>query len=697
MKDIIPRKIDPLDHQKESLGEKFRRNNPTETPYAVDSVIYSHAKTHELADFITKHNFINKIVFNLGLFSILILSATFIIISLSIASEIYRFKDSVMSSGYKGMRYLELAKNNLSSFDLEKSSLYFKKSLEEFNNADNKFSKAKLITAPASVIPFASKYEKNAENMIIIGKNISKIGIEVTDFARQNPNSKNDPKETIYKIESRLPQIMQELDKIDISLSKIDTNILDNNIAPKVEKMKVVFPKIKKYVALGNQLSLQLPTITGLAQEKNYLLIFQNNNEMRGTGGFIGSFGILKMKDAEIKDFYVDDIYKLDNPYSKAVAAGKAIYVAPPLPMNPASTGNWALRDSNLDPDFSKTAKNIISFYKTETKYAENNKYPERIDGIISVTPTVLEKILKITGPIKLDDYGITINSGNLLETLQIEVEAGKDKQDSKNPKTILGNIKDKLVTKISSLNTQETKQLLFSMLEMIDEKHMLIYSTDNEIQKIADALNWTGKIDNKPNDDFLMVVNNNFGGGKSSLKVNEDLQQEIIIKEDGSIIKNLTITREHTSDYLYKYYDPWAKREMWLVGINKNYIKIYTPNGSRLIKAEGFENKIDIYNEDGKTVFGSEFSLAPKEKKTAQISYELPFKINPDNNIAKYSLITQKQPGSLGSKLKTIIKIPDGMVTRSFGGNIEKKQESFNGILSTDLFFYLTYSNKNH
>ena len=689
MKDLILVKS-----KKSKLKEKFKQDNLSIGSSSFDSVNYFDDLHIKNIDFYNRMNYLNKILFNFLVFSVFVLSTFLIIIILSITSRIIETKNKVLNSGYSGIKALELAQDNLLKLDTENSSYYFKLAFKHFEEAELEYSKIKPVTASLSIIPIASNYQKNAKNIKDLGQRISTLGTETTEIIKEISYLKNkDPIELIQNIEKHNFLINKEIEIIEKKLSQVDTQFLDKDLASKIEKIKIIFPEAKKYFKILEDFYKKTPEIAGLTEEKNYLIVFQNNNEMRSTGGFIGSFGILKIKNGEIGEFFIDDVYTLDEKYSEAIIGGLTPYIPLPYPITSRFTGHWSLKDSNIDPDFSKTAKTIIDFYKIESKLTGDKKYPEKIDGVISITPTVLEEILNILGPITLEDYGITLNSDNLLETLQIEVESGKDKQVGKNPKTILEILKITLMEKFSTLKPGEARNIFFETIKKLDEKHIILYSENNEIQRFFSKLGWIGEIKKTENEDFLMIINNNFGGGKSSLKIDEGIEQEINIENDGSITKEVKITREHTSDYYLKYFDPWLKQEMWLVGDNNNYIKIYVPKGSKLIKAEGFANKIDIFNEDDKTAFGSNLSVKPKQKKTATLSYELPFKINKGDSL-KYSLIMQKQPGSIGSNIKTKINLPADAEIKSSIGNLEKKKDTFfSGILSLDRYIYILYS----
>lgn len=693
MKDLILVKTEK-NKEERYLRKKFEKDNLSVSPETIDSLTGYDSRNKEFFDLNSRINFLNKLLFNFLVFAVLVLTTFFLIIILSITSKTLEIKNKVLSSGVLGLKSLELAKDSFLKLDAEKSEYYFKLALQHFEEGNLEFSQAKLLTASLSILPVVSNYQQNAKNILDLGESVSEVGIEVTGIFKEisSIGDKEKVSQAIENIKKHSALIKEEIKSIENSLSRINTKFLDKNIALQIENIKKAMPQMKEYLGLTEDLLEKMPEVLGFDKEKNYLLVFQNNNEMRSTGGFIGSFGILKLKDGEIKDFFIDDVYKLDKKYSEAVGKGLTSYLEPPFPMDPKATGNWALRDANLNPDFPKTAETILDFWKKEVQFSENKKYPQEVDGIVSITPTVIEEILSILGPISLDEYGFSLDSGNLLETLQLEIEAGKDKQQGKNPKTILETLKNKLMEKFSSLKGEKAQKIISAIVTKLDEKHILLYSKDKEIENLAKKLKWTGEVKEEEGDDFLMVINNNFGGGKSSLKIDEFIEQEINIKEDGTIVKNVKITREHTSDYYLKYFDPWTKEEKWLVGVNNNYIKVYIPQGSKLIKAEGFENKVDVYNEGEKTAYGSNFTLEPKQKKTVSISYELPFRVK-SGKLMKYSLYMQKQAGSLGSKTETRIKLPDRAKVESSNGNINQKDVYFLGIISQDRSFYLTYS----
>ena len=130
--------------------------------------------------------------------------------------------------------------------------------------------------------------------------------------------------------------------------------------------------------------------------------------ELRPTGGFIGSFGLITFDGGRLSDLTVNDVYTADGQLNG--------HVEPPLPIkNYLGEASWWLRDSNWDPDFPTSAKRAEWFLDKELG--------KKVDGVIATDLYPIKEILKVTGSVFLSDYNSTITSENLYETTQNEVQ----------------------------------------------------------------------------------------------------------------------------------------------------------------------------------------------------------------------------------------------------------------------------------
>jgi len=407
--------------------------------------------------------------------------------------------------------------------------------------------------------------------------------------------------------------------------------------------------------------------------KRDYLLLFQNNRELRPTGGFIGTYGILSIKDFEIKRLFIDSIYNPDGQLSEKID--------PPEPLK-LVTNNWAMRDANWYFDFRKSADKIVEFFEKEGGFTPY--------GVIAMTPTVFERLLEITGPIYFEKYNLYLNASNFVDLVQ-----KKTSKRNRDPKRFLKDFTPLFLEKLNSLKLEKKIKIFKEILDLLERKHILLFFYDKDLQNLVEKFGFDGRIKNTSLD-YLAIVNANLGGAKSSLDIEEKIELKVQIDFDGSVINTLSILKNHCGSY------------NWPSGINFNYLRILVPEGSKLISAFGFDKKeslsrdengiaykrdldgnLDIRKEGGKTSFGGWLVTLPSEQRLAVVSYRLPFKTK-----NKYSLLFQKQPGIDDTEIKVFIKLPKGkkLIKSNFFFKKEKDFYSFSFSSEKDQFLEIDF-----
>ncbi len=418
---------------------------------------------------------------------------------------------------------------------------------------------------------------------------------------------------------------------------------------------------------------------------------------MRASGGFIGSYALVDFYDGRIKNIEAPGggSYDTEAGLYARVAAPEPLHLVNPL---------WHFWDSNWWPDWPKSAEKIMWFY-------EKSDGPT-VDGVISFTPTVIEDILSVIGSIDMSDkYGAIINADNFWLTVQgiaeqksaaaaaIQLNEEEKKEEKHEPKKIIGDLLDVIIEEMPKrLNKENITELIKIFEKNLNEKHILFYFTDDELQKKVEEYGWDGKI-KQSFKDYLAVINTNIAGGKSDKKIRETISHEAEVMGDGSIINTVIIKREHTG----------VKNEPFSGVRNVNWMRIYVPLGSELLEARGFKqpdeiyfenpenswqndpdlrreefdfkihsaSKTKIYEESWKTVFANWTMVDPGKTAVIYLKYKLPFKIDKKDNssimekiknyfsasrepLCPYSFLAQKQSGSLSSSINSKLILAD-------------------------------------
>ena len=600
--------------------------------------------------------------------------------SADIFSRGMKMKGEVLGVSQDGYASLNDAAQNIKDRRFDQSATDFTKAAQSFAQASQSFDEWNATLVDLSqFFPLVSKLS-SGKNAVEAGRHIALAGQSLNGALSVLSEVKNplDAKanvsllEVFQKTESSVSQSKSELILAQESLDNVKVDDLPEDKREKFIKVKTQLPVM---IGMMNDFSDSdhiLSDLLGGNGPRKYLFLFQNNHEMRATGGFIGSYGLLDIANGRVRKFFVDGIFNPDGQLKESIV--------PPKPIQKMSAA-WSLHDSNWFPDFPTSAEKAISFY-------EKTGGPT-VDGVITLTPTVMQKLLRVTGPIRMDAYDKTLNADNFIEEVQQEVEVDYDKTENK-PKQILADLAPILLDKL--FNVSDGKQALATAQafeEGLGEKQILMYSRNADIQKIVDDAGWSGRILDTQKD-YLSVINTNINGYKTDGVVDESIEHKASVQEDGSIIDTVTVTRKHNGGHTDK--DWWNR-------VNADYMRVYVPQGSKLISAEGqthesVESPLDydklgfkrdqdidrqessiaidpstgtqVYDEAGKTVFGNWVYVSPQETVTITYNYLLPFKIQPESEekggFDSYSFIAQKQSGSAGSALVASVDFPSRM-----------------------------------
>ncbi len=428
-----------------------------------------------------------------------------------------------------------------------------------------------------------------------------------------------------------------------VTLAKTEIDAVDPNHYPNIwlgSKVRTGLEKLKKltdegstFISDAKPLIKILPNLLGDPTEKKYLILFQNDKELRPTGGFITAFAIFRLDHGIVHVDTSSDIYTIDNTISnKPVAPRPLLLYLPKVPQ-------FNLRDSNLSPDFVTSMQTFMDMYK---------KAPgsTKVDGVIAVDTTALIAAMNILGDIQVDGGTYSTKNDPRCNCPQViyalEEYADQPLQIIKqNRKGIIGDLMYAIMNKAFSSSPKLYWGPLFqTILTETSQKHILFDSFNKDAQAGLEALNASGRILSF-NGDYLHINEANFGGAKSNLFVTEAVTQNYEVKSDGSIAKTVTIN----------YKNPFppsdcnlAHGNLCLNAVLRDWIRIYVPKGSQLVTSQGSEVKLTSYEELGKTVFEGFLTVRPQGVAKFTITYTLPFKLAANSSLP---VLIQKQPGT--------------------------------------------------
>ena len=353
-------------------------------------------------------------------------------------------------------------------------------------------------------------------------------------------------------------------------------------------------------------------------EERVFLILFQNNMELRPGGGFIGSFGILKIRDGHVTQFNVHDTGNFDGRIPDTVT--------PPYPMQQTlKINSWKFRDSNWSPDFKENALQAIDFYRM-------GNGEEKFDGVIGVTTNVLTSFLDITGPVEIEGYPGTYGSENAVLDLEYQVEKGYRDQGitAGERKSVMGLLGNEILSRVKALSLSKQYALTLAIFQDLNQKDIQFWFADKNWQDSVSAAGWDGNFDRNFDRDFLAVVDANLASFKSDLFINRSIAYTVDLRGE-KIQSQLEITYEHKAekrDFMTKEY--------------QTYLRVYAPHGGWFGTISGEASLPPVYGEYlGKRFVGVLVHVPLGTTKTVSFDYELPAELR-DN----YDLKIQKQAG---------------------------------------------------
>jgi nucleoside-diphosphate-sugar epimerase len=463
-------------------------------------------------------------------------------------------------------------------------------------------------------------------------------------------------------IDDQYQKINLLLQEIFLKTGLVQTEIEKVNQSSLVDQLKVRsivdpyyqnLPGWRDQLFKAQQLYQTLPSLLGFDQKKTYLVLFQNNMELRPTGGFIGSYALVTFDKGRLMDWQIFDIYDADGQLRG--------HVEPPATLKKyLGEANWYFRDSNWDPDFGLSAKRAEWFLDKEIG--------RQVDGVIGVNLQTALNILKATGPVTVADYNETVSDSNLFDRAEYHAEVNFF-PGSTQKKDFLAALSTALVEKIKILEQDKWPSLANQLLFSLDQKALLFSLHDPEAATIFNRYGWTGQLlaepklfinsqDSLDSSDYLMVVDSNVGVNKANYFLKQEQQWKATLNKDGQWRKKLVVV--YTND---------SPSESWPGGRYKDYCRIITSKNNKLVKLSfglGLDSleTVDLTaleKEDSpdKQIYGYYFKVPTGEKRylVADFEDEKTWAFTGQN--WRYGLRWQKQPGSPNSELQIEINYP--------------------------------------
>lgn len=538
----------------------------------------------------------------------------------------------------------------------------------------------------------AQKQRADTLQKLEVGDQLSETMVESMDAAitlqHIYDDTSNDPKNDFMHATATLKNSLLVVQKLQAEGG------LPKEVRSKLDEVKDVISLIENTIDT-------YPSLLGFEGKRTYLLLFQNNMELRPGGGFIGSYGLLEVDKGKMTKFKINDVYDADGQLKD--------HLEPPYPLRRyLGASHWYLRDSNFAVDFITNATQAINFLQLETG--------QKVDGVIAIDTAFLKNMLAVFGSVNVVDYKETVTPENFY--LLTQTYAEKDFfPGSTQKKDFLRSLANTLLLELTEKKEIPYRKFLQKIGESIREKHLLFAFPDNATQQLFTVNNlssslWDGrKKRSNTFTDFLGVIDANLGTNKANYYLNRSVQQDVVIDNKGEVRTTVSVTYANTST-----------KTSAFGGDYKNYVRFIVPANASLqsvaidkqpVQTTGAitdptdftrgsfippkELEVDETQVDGKTSIGFFVIIPTGSTKTVSITYSLPRVISVEEPVFTYDLRLFKQPGTNADPYALFMAYPSSFILVEaekgivdVGGKI-----SFSTNLSTDKNIRASFSKK--
>ena len=406
-------------------------------------------------------------------------------------------------------------------------------------------------------------------------------------------------------------------------------------------RLATLVDRLDKYLSplqFALQGALLAPELLGASEPKSYLILAQNDDELRATGGFISGVGLLRIDQGRILELDFQDSYAVDDLSQP--------HAEPPQPLRDHMWAQiWLLRDANWSPDFPTAAQVAAQIYQQDQGVA--------VDGVIAIDQQAVRLMVRALGSIRLEGYEESVTADNVIQLARQywasplgEGTLGEGAADWwAHRKDFMGMLMQAALAELEGkVAPAEAIELAKAIQRAMEEKHILIWLDDATVAELLREAGWDGTI-LAAGGDYLMVVDTNVGFNKVNPNVDEAIDYWVTIDEVGNVHSVATLTYHNRSTREVEECVQEARYDLTYEGMMNrcywDYLRLYVPQGAKL--GEATRNPLptgSLYrrlsgagagsgepdigpSEKGKEVFGTFFVVPPQESKEVRFAYE--------------------------------------------------------------------------
>lgn len=499
-----------------------------------------------------------------------------------------------------------------------------------------------------------------------------KTVLESLEYKVEEAEGENSEDLQMRALFATLPEIGQiyedlEPDVLDLihTLDKIDPEYIPDNLPGDLKQKALLARDFENdFNQISDELKKSfdvLPDLMGANHPTTYLIVFQNEKELRSSGGLLSAFATVTIDKGEL----VGEIKSVDmwdlQLYLWSIGSMPGYHNEyGQLQLMLEGCGGHELRaqDAGVSPDVHLTLDMFKDYYDIANRY-NPQKFPG-YDYIVSINTFFASDMISLVEPVELVN-GQVITEDNMAMEIFARTTIRKGNTDPSR-KYAIGEVATVAKEKFTKLPSSEFPEFGELMIDTILEKNLVLYSKNPVETKYFDEMDLSGRTNRDFEGDYFHLSEAQNCALKANVYIYDTVTQTINIDDDGSISKSLNV--EWVNE---EFYDP-AQEEILSGTSNFRYrawVRVMAPPGTEYLSSDGFIKSYSFYNPVSyydksldKEVYDNViwfdhrrlYQTSPIKRHDLNIEYNLPESIKYTKEDG-YQMFVEKHPGKRDEK----------------------------------------------
>jgi hypothetical protein len=457
----------------------------------------------------------------------------------------------------------------------------------------------------------------------------------VTDLLRQSEqggvSGKGSTRALIQALMAARPKLVEATDRLDMMLASINSVTdadLDDSARASMSQLRAKLPET---VQMLRDMTSFLDLLGGQGARR-FLLVSQNPDELRATGGYIGSAGVVEVADGSVRlvEYGTSRVYDTP-PDLRAIT---------PQPFATYLGNYWELAGANWWASFPDVARQLAYFYSLA-------RPDQHIDGVVALDQFGLQRLLEVLGPVDVPEYSEKVGAEDLQAALDRHVHAGDGSLANEvGRKQFTAALSTAVLDRVLNAPRPYMPGLLHAVGAALDEQHLLVSVTDATAAAVLARRHWDGSLLPAAHD-ALLVVDTEVVGSKQSQAIKRDVDYRVELGGPTGPRATATLTYTNVSQ---------PRPNVFYLADYRTFVRLYGPSGATLASSDGFAGPVTASQECGRAVFGGEVSIPQGTTVKVRMSYDLPASAAGADG---YDLVLQNQPGVPPGQVSVTVSEP--------------------------------------